>query len=81
MADGPGKYDDLCSYVREQSKGTITMVVVVDGVRGTGFSVQVYAPSSLELADSLDQQADVLRKVAASMQGDARRMRQRLRGN
>jgi hypothetical protein len=43
MVDGPGKYDDLCTFVREQvgaAENGAVMVVVLNGNRGTGFSVQ-----------------------------------------
>ena len=38
--DNPGKYDDLCTYVRETAKATGAIVVVTDGESGHGFSVQ-----------------------------------------
>ena len=34
MAEGPGKYDDLCTYVREQAnaQGVLLIVLVVERV-------------------------------------------------
>lgn len=43
MAFGPGKYDDLCTYVREQSEGESVIVLVVGGRLGSGISRQVTA--------------------------------------
>lgn len=36
---GPGKYDDLCTYVRTESQGAV-ILIVIGGTKGTGFSVQ-----------------------------------------
>ena len=47
MALGPGKYDDLCTYVREQAKAEAAIVVVIGGAKGGGFSVQ--APLEIQL--------------------------------
>lgn len=40
MAVGPGKYDDLCTYVREQAEAELAIVVIGGGNRGEGFCVQ-----------------------------------------
>jgi len=83
MAFGPGKYDDLCKLVREQSGGKLVIVAVLDGERGSGFSVQMRAPehATEETYDMLMVQARVMREVADDLQMRARRMRQRQRGN
>jgi hypothetical protein len=44
MAKGPGKYDDLATYVRTQSNGAAVIVIVIDGAKGSGFSVQTEDP-------------------------------------
>jgi hypothetical protein len=41
MADGAGKYDDLCTTVREASHAEAALVIVLNGDRGSGFSCQV----------------------------------------
>jgi hypothetical protein len=61
MADGPGKYDDLCTYVREQTQASAVVVIVVDGKKGSGFSVQAHAPMTLVLPEMLEQIARDLR--------------------
>lgn len=42
MAMGPGKYDDLCTYVAEQSgvtsRGGAAFVIIINGNKGSGFS-------------------------------------------
>jgi hypothetical protein len=42
MPIGPGKYDDLCTYVREQSQAKAALVIILDGKLGSGFSVQAH---------------------------------------
>lgn len=37
---GPGKYDELATYVRKQSQAKAAIVIVIAGNRGGGFSVQ-----------------------------------------
>jgi hypothetical protein len=41
MAPEPGKYDDLCTHVREQACADGAVVVIFGGKFGSGFSVQV----------------------------------------
>jgi hypothetical protein len=57
MALGPGKYDDLCSYVRAQAgiadSGGVA-VIVINGNRGSGFSVQGDLATTLAMADILE---------------------------
>lgn len=49
MALGPGKYTDITTSVREQTKARAVVLMVVGGDKGTGFEVQ--AP--LELTQML----------------------------
>ena len=42
--EGPGKYDDICTMVRENTQATGAIVIVVDGNKGSGFSVQTISP-------------------------------------
>lgn len=60
MAIGPGKYDDLCTLVRERAKAQGVIVIVFDGNKGSGFSCQ---------ADLLTQVTipAILEKVAADI--------------
>lgn len=38
--DGSGKYEDLCCHVLKKSKGKAAIVVVIDGIHGTGMAVK-----------------------------------------
>lgn len=44
MAIGPGRYDDVCTMVREQTNAVAAIVIVVEGDKGNGFSVQTLDP-------------------------------------
>lgn len=37
---GAGKYDDLCTYVRTEAEAKTVLVVILEGNKGSGFSVQ-----------------------------------------
>lgn len=67
--NGPGKYDNLCTDVRERSGAVGAVVVIVGGQHGHGFSVQ--APP--ELLASLPQ---MLEMVAKQMRADFQGARQ-----
>ena len=63
MALGPGKYDELCTEVRERAQAAAAIVMVFGGKEGTGFSVQ--APPELNLT-----LPSVLRNLAAMIEED-----------
>ncbi len=44
MTVGPGKYDDLCTYVREQANAEAVILIVLGGNKGSGFSCQAIVP-------------------------------------
>jgi hypothetical protein len=62
MALGPGKYDDACTALRESLHARGAIIIVMDGVQGTGFSAQlperdmILMPHILRtLADGIEQ--------------------------
>jgi hypothetical protein len=63
MTEGPGKYDELASLVRNVADARAVIVVIIDGMLGSGFSVQSLGtdltkevPKLLrELADQIDE--------------------------
>jgi hypothetical protein len=61
MPIGPGKYDELCTHVREKAKAQGAIVIVFGGELGSGFSVQA-DPLTLKHLPSL------LREVAGEME-------------
>lgn len=60
---GAGKYDDLCTLVRERTNADGVVLIVVGGNRGEGASVQVVQG----LHESVP---DMLRRVANQMDSD-----------
>jgi hypothetical protein len=40
MPVGPGHYDDLCTQAREQADAVATLLIIIEGNRGNGFSCQ-----------------------------------------
>jgi len=70
MALGPGKYDFVCSIVREHvgmtpdSPGGV-IVIVIGGDKGNGFSVQADLQTTLGLPDLLEHMAREIRKSGA----------------
>lgn len=65
MAHGPGKFDSLCTYVREQAEAQAAVVLVVNGRLGNGFSVQAERELPLLVL------AEMLETVARQMRADA----------
>jgi len=61
MATGPGRYDDLCTYVREQAQARGTIVIVIGGNRGEGFECQLDYETMLRVPDLLESMAKQIR--------------------
>jgi hypothetical protein len=68
MALGPGKYDTLCTHVRNEVglggaeiiEGGGVVLIVIGGDEGSGFSCQADVETTLRLPDILE---DVARKI------------------
>lgn len=58
MAVGPGKYDALATAARTKAKAGGVILIVLDGSRGSGFSVQATAAVTLRLPVLLRTLAD-----------------------
>jgi hypothetical protein len=72
MALGPGKYDDLCTFVREQVEitdhGGGVMLIVFGGNRGNGFACQADLATTLALPDILEAIARQIRADGGTAQ-------------
>jgi len=67
---GAGKYDALCTAVRDQTQATEGVIVLVfGGEQGDGFSMQ----ATLELTMNLPT---ILRDLANKIEKDAERLKQ-----
>lgn len=62
MAEGPGKYDEFVTLVREHTLADAVLVIVLNGNRGTGFSMQAIAGiPPARVADILESTAQQIR--------------------
>lgn len=59
---GPGKYDDLCTLVREGTGAQAAIVIVLGGNRGSGFSCQADLATTIALPDMLESVARQMRE-------------------
>jgi hypothetical protein len=62
MAFGPGKYDDLCTEVRNKTKARGAIVIIIDGEHGSGFSCQADLMVTLMLPEILEDMAKQIRE-------------------
>lgn len=60
--DNPGKYDDLCTVVRERTEALGAVVIVLSGNRGHGFSVQFPPEALFTLPGMLETMAAEIRR-------------------
>lgn len=61
MSVGPGEYDHLCTQVREQANAQGAIVIIIEGEKGTGFSIQAPLNVILKLPAILDDVAHQIR--------------------
>lgn len=52
MPMGPGKYDDLATKVREESGGSV-LLIILDGNKGDGFAMQADVLTMLKTPEIL----------------------------
>ena len=65
MALGPGRYDDVCTAARTMSGAEVAIVLILNGDRGSGFSIQGDEHAllgHLDVARLLEHVAATLRK-------------------
>ena len=68
MAIGPGKYDIECETALKETGGKMTLLVVVDGKKGSGFS------ASTTQIDYMMHVPDMLETVARQIRADMMNM-------
>lgn len=62
MAIGPGKYDEICTIVREDTNARAAVVIILGGRYGSGFSVQAEGRDlTAHLPDLLDELSKQIR--------------------
>lgn len=65
MPTGPGKYDDLCTEIRNRTLADGVVLIVLGGVRGPGFSVQLPFELRHRLPDILETMVQSIRAELA----------------
>jgi len=65
MTVGAGKYDRLCTIVREEAGAAGALVLVIDGEKGSGFSVQADIATQMRLPELLESIARQIRMDTA----------------
>ena len=65
MPIGAGRYDTLCTLVRDRAKARGAAVIVFGGEHGDGFSLQAPLDVTLTIADVLE---DMARQIRDSFQ-------------
>jgi hypothetical protein len=63
---GPGKYDAICTAVRQLTAARGVVVIVIEGGAGSGFSVQADAALTLGLPELLES---IIPQIRASLRG------------
>ena len=60
---GPGKYDDACTAVRAMTNAEAALVIILNGDKGCGFSMQAHnLMSTAVVADILESVAKQIRE-------------------
>lgn len=60
MFNGPGKYDQVCTDVFAETEAKLVGLIVIDGKKGSGFSVQGDINNILKLPEYL---RDIARQI------------------
>ena len=66
MALGPGKYDALVTRIMDEAPARGVILLIIDGVLGSGFSVQATVEIAATLPALLREVADQIEKGGAS---------------
>jgi len=64
MASGAGKYNEECTKVRESTGADSTILIVTNGIKGSGFAVQATPADLVRLPDMLEMMAKKIRADA-----------------
>jgi len=62
MAVGKGRYDEICEAVREETGAFGAILLIMDGDRGNGFSVQVPPEVLGRVPELLQHLADAIQE-------------------
>jgi hypothetical protein len=68
---GPGKYDAVCTVAREATKAEAAIVIIINGDKGSGFSVQGDEHATVTMENIIT----LLMTIAAEMRNDIERLK------
>lgn len=71
MAGGPGKYDDEATLVRNRTDAQAVGLIVIGGVKGSGFSVQLAVSDDKTGKATMAIIAGALEQAARDIRADA----------
>jgi len=74
MALGPGKYDDVCTRAMLETDAIASVLIVIEGNRGTGFSVNFRVPDPDDAPALLAEIASAIRSMTNQMEADAAKL-------
>jgi hypothetical protein len=60
---GEGKYDALCTKAREEAEAKGTLLIVIEGNKGSGFSAQLPTENLLSIPTMLRTVADQIEEA------------------
>lgn len=63
MPNGAGKYDDLCTMVRDEADAKGALVIVIEGSKGNGFSAQLPPENAHAIPSLLRTVADQIEEA------------------
>ena len=66
---GPSKYDGICTMVRHMAGAEGVIVIIVNGDKGSGFSVQLNPLMSLAIPEILERIAKEIRESGGPLGG------------
>ena len=66
MPLGPGRYDDVCTEIRERFHAVGVILIVIQGDRGEGFEAQLPLELLLKTPDTLEAIAAQMRALHAT---------------
>lgn len=70
MPLGPGKYDAICTVVREETNAQAAIVIIIGGNKGTGFSCQSAGGPLQDLPEILETVARQMRESMKDIDGN-----------
>lgn len=77
MAQGPGRYDHLCTAAREAVQAEFAILIIANGNRGSGFSYQALSRNPKDVVPNLEKMLQVLDVTIVQIKKDLEEMKRR----